>query len=67
LHPQGTAWDYKRADFSDSHLEEYMQMTNGMLLGKWFMWNVRTGGLTLAAESKEPYDWNKHRAKIQLH
>jgi hypothetical protein len=64
LHPQGTTWDYKRADFSEGHLEEYMQMTNGRLLGKWFMWNVRNGGLILEAESKEPYDWNNHRMKL---
>jgi hypothetical protein len=67
FHPQGTTWDYGLADLSNGHLEEYMQMTNGMLLGKWFMWNVRSGGLILAAESKEPYDWNNHRTKIPLH
>jgi hypothetical protein len=61
LHPQGISWDYRRADFSDAHLEEYMQMTNGMVLGKWLMWNPRDGNLMLEAESKEPYDWNNHR------
>ena len=64
LHPQGTSWDYRRADFSDAHLEEYMQMTNGMVLGKWLMWNPQDGSLMLEAESKEPYDWNNHRQML---
>jgi len=64
LHSQGTDWDYRRADFSGGHLQEYMQMTNGMLLGKWFMWNVSSGGLMLEAESKVPYDWNNHRINL---
>jgi len=64
LHAQGTTWDYRLADFSDSHPQEYMQITNGMMRGKWFIWNASNGGLMLAAESKEPYDWNNHRIKI---
>jgi Ankyrin repeats (3 copies)/Ankyrin repeats (many copies) len=64
LHEQGPNWDYKLADFTDGHLEEYMQMTNGMLLGRWFMWNPGSGGLILEAESKVPYDWNNHRMKL---
>ena len=64
LHAQGTSWDYKLADFNDGHLCEYMQATNGMVLGKWLMWNLRSGYLTLAAEAKEPYDWNNHRLTL---
>jgi hypothetical protein len=64
LHAQGMAWDRKRANFSDGHLAEYMQTTNGMAFGKWLMWNPSTGGLTMAAECKEPYDWNNHRTKL---
>ena len=64
LHSQGTTWDYRNADFNDRRLEEYMQTTNGMLLGKWLMWNPSSGGLILEAESKEPYDWNNHRMKL---
>jgi len=64
LYPQGTSWDYRHADFSDAHLEEYMQMTNGMVFRKWLMWNPHDGNLMLEAESKEPYDWNNHRQML---
>lgn len=64
LHAQGIKWDRRLADFSDGHLQEYMQITNGMVLGKWLMWNPSTGGLVMAAECKEPYDWNNHRIKL---
>jgi hypothetical protein len=64
LHPQGNSWNHRLADFSDGHLGEYMQMTNGMVFGKWLMWNVRSGGLTLSADAKQPYDWNNHRIKL---
>jgi len=65
LHAQGITWDRKLADFSDSHLEEYMQTTNGMMLGKWLVWDPSSGGLIWAAECKEPYDWNMHRMKMR--
>jgi len=67
LQPMGTNrinWSYKDADFSNGYMEEYMQTTNGMLLGKWLMWNPSSGGLILAAESKKPYDWNNHRLNL---
>lgn len=64
LHAQGETWDYKLADFSKGHLIEYMQTTNGMMLGKWFMWNASNGRLILQAECKTPYDWNNHRMKL---
>jgi hypothetical protein len=64
LHAQGMTWDRKLTNFSDGHLVEYMQTTNGMAFGKWLMWNPSTGGLTMAAECKEPYDWNNHRTKL---
>ena len=58
---QGTNWDFRRADFTDSRMSEYRQYTNGLVLGKFFMWNPRNNNLTLAAEFKEPYDLDKHR------
>lgn len=58
-------WSYKDADFSNGCLNEYMQTTNGLLLGKWLMWNPRNGDLILEAEAKEPYDWNRHRQMLQ--
>ena len=60
-HEQGTTWDYKRATFSDSHLTEYMQITKGLTLGKFFMWNPKNGNLCIEAEFKEPYDFVKHQ------
>ena len=65
-HAQGMTWDYKFADFSKGHLQEYMQTTNGMMLGKWLMWNPLNNRLILQAECKTPYDWNKHRMKLPL-
>ena len=64
LHAQRTSWDYKLADFNDGHLCEYMQATNGMVFGKWLMWELKNGALTLAAEAKVPYDWNNHRLTL---
>lgn len=65
-HAQGTTWDYHLADFNDGRLQEYMQTTNGLAFGKWLVWNASTGGLIMAAECKEPYDWNNHRMKLPL-
>ena len=66
LHQQGTTWDYKLASFDDGRLTEYRQYTNGMVLGKLFMWNARNGNLLVQAEFKEPYNWNKYRLKTLL-
>lgn len=65
-HEQGTTWDYKRATFSDSHLTEYMQITKGLTLGKFFMWNPKNGNLCIEAEFKEPYDFVKHRTDLHV-
>lgn len=59
-HPQGMSWDYKRASFTNSILTEYRQYTNGMVFGKFFLWDINSH-LMLAAEFKEPYDLEKHR------
>jgi hypothetical protein len=63
VHAQGITWDRRLADFSEGRLEEYMQTTNGMAFGKWLLWNPTTGGLIMAADCKDPYDWNNHRVK----
>lgn len=59
-HPQGTNWDFKLANFSNGHLIEYRQYTNGFVFGRFLMWNLRNGKLTIDAEFKDPYDWKKH-------
>ncbi len=38
---QGANWDFRRADFTHSHLLEYRQYTNGMVFGKFLMWDPR--------------------------
>ena len=63
-HPQGTNWDYRLANFTESHLVEYRQYTNGMVLGKCIMWNARNSNLMLEAEFKKPYDWQKHVVQL---
>ena len=63
LHPQGTTWDYRLANFDGSHLLEYNQQTNGMVLGKYLMWNPN-GKVMLEADFKEPYDLQKHRIDL---
>jgi hypothetical protein len=65
MQAQGLNWDFRRADFSNSRLGEYKQCTNGMVLGKYFMWNVLTGNLLIEAEFKEPYNWRKHYREMQ--
>lgn len=65
-HSQGTTWDYRLADFSDSHVTEYRHYTNRMVVGKFFMWNPENNNLGLEAEFKEPYDFEKHRMQPHL-
>ena len=65
-HDQGLTWDYKSADFSNSHIVEYEQFTNGLVLGKYFTWNSRNGNLTIEAEFREPYDLEKHRIDLKM-
>jgi antitoxin component YwqK of YwqJK toxin-antitoxin module len=60
---QGTNWDFRLAKFTDRSLTEYRQYTNGMALGNFFMWNPQNNNLSLEAEFKEPYDFEKHRLK----
>jgi hypothetical protein len=59
--PQGEKWSYQRSDFKEGSLMEYRQLTNGMILGKFIMWNPINGNLILDADFKEPYDINQHR------
>jgi hypothetical protein len=60
IHAQGTTWDYTLADFSHSRLDEYRQCTNGMVFGKYLMWNPINNNLGLEAEFKKPFDFEKH-------
>ena len=64
IHEQGITWDCRLADFSNSYLTEYRQYSNGMVLGKFFMWNLQNGNLMMEAEFKKPYDWNKNRIQM---
>jgi len=66
IHAQGMTWDYKRASFDGNHLEEYGQRTNGLVIGKYFMWNPQNGDLVIQADFKQPYDLNKHRVNPYL-
>jgi len=65
LHAQGTTWDYRLANFDGSHLEEYYQNTNGLVLGKYLMWNPNNGRLIMEADFKGPYDLQKHRIDLR--
>lgn len=63
-YPQGMAWDYKRATFTkNSPLVEYRQYTNGMVLGKYLVWNPQTGNLVIEANFTKPYDLEKYRTQ----
>jgi hypothetical protein len=57
--PQGMSWDYKRTSFTNSILTAFRQYTNGMVFGKFFLWDTK-GQLKLAAEFKKPYDFEKY-------
>lgn len=63
---QGMSWDYKLASLTNSSLVEYRQYTNGLVLGKYLMWNPANGNLTIEAEFKESYDFEKHRTDFRL-
>jgi hypothetical protein len=63
---QGETWDYTRADFSHSHLTEFTQYTNGLVFGKYLMWNPRNDNLILEADFKEPCDFQKHRTDLKM-
>lgn len=62
--PQGTNWNYKKADFDNMRLTEYKQYTNGLVFGKYLLWSARNNNLMLEAEFKEPYDMEAHRTDI---
>jgi hypothetical protein len=67
MHSQGKNWNFRRADFTtNSPLTEYRQYTNGMVFGKFLMWNPQNNDLMLEAEFTEPYDFEKHRLQPQL-
>jgi hypothetical protein len=63
---QSTNWDFRLANFVDGRLVEYRQYTNGLVFGKFLMWNEVSGNLTLEAEFKTPYDFQKHRTDRQV-
>jgi hypothetical protein len=64
LLPQGLSWDYRLTDFKDNDLQEYSQNTNGMVFGKFLMWNVKTGKILIDADFDRPYDMQKHVIKM---
>ena len=66
LYPQGATWDFRLANFTNSVLEEYRQFTNGLVFGKFFMWNPRNNNLMLEAEFKVPFEFEKHRTDLRL-
>lgn len=61
---QGIAWNYGRADFSNAHLEQYMQYTNGLIVGKYLIWDTENGKIVVLADFKEPYAFDRHRVQI---
>lgn len=65
-YPQGETWDFRLAHFDGNHLEEYVNYTNNMLIGKYLMWNPINSNLGLEADFKEPYDFKKHRITPSL-
>jgi hypothetical protein len=65
FHAQSLNWDYKASDFSGNYITEYRQYTNGMVLGKYLMWN-KIGNLIIEADFKEPYDFEKHRIELKM-
>jgi len=64
MHWQGTNWDFRLSDFSDSRVTEYRYQTNRMVFGKYLMWNPRNNNLIMEAEFTEPYDFEKHRIDL---
>jgi len=58
--------DYRYAKFAGSPVVVYRQITNGLILGKYLMWNPENNRLILEAEFKEPYDFEKHRTDQQM-
>jgi hypothetical protein len=45
--------------FYFDHCESWMRFTNGMAVGKWFVWGAGNT-LLIEAEFKAPYDCLKH-------
>ena len=53
--------------FENNHLWLYQHSTNGMTIGKYFMWNPQNGNLVFQADFTQPYDMNKHRVNPYSH
>jgi len=51
-------------DFLNNTLQTYMRYTNGLVIGKFLMWNPLNNRLIIEAEFKEPYDMEKHRIQF---
>jgi hypothetical protein len=66
IHSLSTNRDFRLANFKGSHLVEYRNYINGMVLGKFLMWNPFNDQLLLEADFKEPYDFQKHRTDFQI-
>lgn len=65
LRSQDEGWNFRFAQFTtNTPLMEYRQYTNGLVYGKFFMWDPRTRNLTMQAEFKAPYDFEKHRIDL---
>jgi len=47
-------------EFTNQHVTTYQHLTNGLTIGKYFMWNPSNNNLVLQAEFKEPYDMKEH-------
>ena len=63
---QGVTWDYKLARLTNNSLVEHRQYTNGLVFGKFLMWNPQNGNLMLQAEFKAPFDLEKHRIDLNV-
>ena len=50
-------------NFEENHVTSWRRMTNGDIIGKWFVWNPENNNLILAAEFKMPYNLEKHRIR----
>jgi hypothetical protein len=58
--------DYRQDEFDGCPVDEYRQYTNGLVLGKYLMWNPKNNNLILEAEFKEPYNFEKHRIDLRM-
>ena len=63
-HPVHTAWNFRLAEFSGGGLAEYIQYTNGLVWGKYLVWNPLSGKLIVQADFQTPYDYAQHRIDL---